>query len=124
MRLPNSIDQVHQDVWVPMQRMIRDEGIETLLWLDLLLRGKDSAAQSEVFRLQVERFEEFHSEKEISAEIDKLAQRARYFQLIIEPDQEKDSKLRERLTQLKQWGAVTCYPAIMLVLELKAQQKI
>ncbi|MBB5869662.1 alkylated DNA nucleotide flippase Atl1 [Allocatelliglobosispora scoriae] len=119
MRLPHRIDDIHRDVWTPMQQAIGDDGIETLLWLDLVLRGKDTAAQSDVFRLQVERFDDLLHEDQVAQEIVELARRSRYLRLILDPGLEPDANLRMRLARLKEWNAKTTYSTTMFVLELR-----
>lgn len=118
MLLPIKAENIYHDVWLPMQRRVGDDGLETLMWLDLVLRGDDKAKQSDLYRAQVVRLETGATgEEAIAAEIIELARRSRHLETIIDPSREPDLILRARVQRINEWGGQTAYPVAMLLLD-------
>jgi alkylated DNA nucleotide flippase Atl1 len=116
--MPTRAEDIYHDVWLPMQQRLGDDGLETLMWLDLVLRGNDKSKQSDLYRAQVARLESKGlDEPTIVAEVTKLARRSRHLQTILQPGQEPDPALRAQLQRINEWGGQTTYPVTMLLLD-------
>jgi uncharacterized protein with ParB-like and HNH nuclease domain len=48
MRLPTRGEDVHKDVWMPMQSRLSSRELELLVWLDLVIRGDERVKQTEI----------------------------------------------------------------------------
>lgn len=51
MRLPVRGEDVHRDIWLPMQERLSSSELELLVWLDLVIRGDERVKQSEIYGL-------------------------------------------------------------------------
>lgn len=80
MRLPFRGEDVHRDIWLPMQERLSSSELELLVWLDLIIRGDERVKQSEIYRAQQERLETIPQEDgaAVEREIVELARRSRY----------------------------------------------
>jgi alkylated DNA nucleotide flippase Atl1 len=118
MLMPTRAEDVYRDTWLPMQQQLGDDGLETLMWLDLVLRGDDKAKQSDLYRAQATRLEAGGTdERVIVAEVAELARRSRHLKAILDPGQEQDETLRAQLRRINEWGGQTAYPVAMLLLD-------
>lgn len=125
MLLPTRSDEVYHDTWLPMQRRLGNAHLETLMWLDLILRGDDKAKQADLYRLQVERLKRLDPDEDtIVTEIVELARRSRHLEVILEPDKETDDRVRESLTRLRQWGGQVTLPISMLLLDHRERGRL
>jgi alkylated DNA nucleotide flippase Atl1 len=122
MLMPIRAENVYRDTWLPMQQQLKDDGLETLMWLDLVLRGDDKAKQSDLYRAQASRLEaEGLDEETIVAEVVELGRRSRHLQIVLDPSQERDDSLRAQLRRINEWGGQTTYPVTMLLLDQRDQ---
>jgi len=124
MRLPVRGEDVHRDIWLPMQERLSSSELELLVWLDLVIRGDERVKQSEIYRAQQERLETIPQEDEaaVEREIVELARRARHLERILHPSREPDLAVRAALERLRAWGAQTAYPLVMHLLDLADRQ--
>ena len=91
MLLPESDEEVYDEVWLPMQEELGPDHLETLAWLDLVLRGDDRAKQSEVYHGQKGRLEKVALEGDETAlrtELQQLRRRGQLLQRVIDPGYE------------------------------------
>lgn len=120
MLLPNRGDELYEAVWLPLQERLTSEELETLLYLDLVLRGHETVRRDELYRVQQERLEPLRAdEAAIESELRALDRRARYLERLIHPEAEPNPRLRRVIHFLKQWAATTTYPVLLRLLELK-----
>ena len=124
MRLPTRGEDVHRDVWLPMQNRLSARELELLVCLDLVIRGDERVKQSEIYRAQQERLESVAPDDEAALEQEtiELARRSRHLERILHPSREPDPHLRAGLERLRTWGAQTDYPLVMVVLDLVEQE--
>ncbi len=119
MRLPTRGEDVHRDVWLPMQERLTARELELLVWLDLVIRGDERVKQSEIYRAQQERLESLpNDEATVEREIIELARRSRHLERILHPSREPDAAVQAGLERLRTWGAQTAYPLVMHLLDL------
>ncbi|MDA3645103.1 DUF262 domain-containing protein [Saccharopolyspora indica] len=116
MRLPNRADHVYEQQWLPLQKLLDNKQLETLVWLDLVLRGDDRATQEAVYQAQQHQLNKLSSEEEIQQWVTELHRKARLFRKILEPQAEPDPTLRRALQRLEQWGAHVVHPISLHVL--------
>lgn len=117
MLLPNRAEEVYSDVWLPMQRSLGAH-LELLMWLDLLLRGNDKAKQGDVYKEQAERLRAVERDEDaVVDEIVKLSRRSGHLAILLNPELEKNDRVRSALVRLNEWGGQISYPSSMLLLE-------
>lgn len=108
MLLPTRDDDVYTKVWAPMQDMLGTENVETLAYLDLVLRGQPELRRSDTYLGQQKRFRAIaHDEAAVEAEVVDLARRARHLHAILQPETLIDTADRELavgLRRLASWG--------------------
>ncbi|MEA2682267.1 MAG: hypothetical protein QOK05_595 [Chloroflexota bacterium] len=113
MLLPTRAEEVHDQIWVPMERSLGAENLEGLARVDLLRRGVD-ATKDDVYRLHQERLEPFaRDESRIVEEVRDLARQAGFYKRLVDPGAEPDLDVRAGLARLNRWGAQTTYPLLM-----------
>jgi hypothetical protein len=124
MLLPKSGEEVYDDVWLPMQEELGPERLETLAWLDLVLRGDDRAKQSEVYHGQKERLEQAAregGEPALREELEQLRRRGRLLLRVIDPGYEEDPELAAVLQRLVDWGNMIYRPLALHLMDLRDQ---
>lgn len=116
MRLPVRGDFIYRNQWLPLQRLLSDEQLEQLVWLDLVLEGDDRATQESIYRSQQQRLERLGAEKELEEWITQLHRKARLFNRILLPFTEPSKSLARMLDRLQRWGAAVVNPIALHVL--------
>ncbi|MEU4432355.1 DUF262 domain-containing protein [Nocardia rhamnosiphila] len=120
MRLPTQGETVYRTYWRPLQEALVDnERLETLFWLDLL-HTRPQVKQSQTFAGQQARLDRLTNEEEIVAEVMRIAELGHLYRLMLQPGQESDSDVRERLVRLGEWGSTTPAPLVLHLLVLRA----
>lgn len=121
MRLPTQGETVYRAYWRPLQEALVDnERLETLFWLDLL-HTRPQVKQSQTFAGQQARLDRLTNEEEIVAEVMRTAELGHLYRLMLQPEQESDSGVRERLVRLGEWGSTTPAPLVLHLLVLRAR---
>jgi hypothetical protein len=70
MLLPTQADAMYSSVWLPMQQRLGEHGLETLLWLDLVMRGHETSEADNLYGVQVERLSRVGpAEEHVAAEM-------------------------------------------------------
>lgn len=119
MLLPTRAETVYERVWQPMQETLTPNQLETLVFVDLILRGQSTVKRQDIYRGQQLRLRSFENdEAAIEAEVRELARRARLFARIVEPATEPHEDVREALLRLERWGAATTYPLLLHIFDL------
>jgi hypothetical protein len=90
--------------------------LEELVWLDLVLRGDDRATQEAIYQAQQDRLRQLPDEAAIEQWIVDLHHKARLLRRILDPQREKDPKLRHALDRLDRWGVTVVHPIALHVL--------
>lgn len=119
MLLPTKAEQVYHDVWRPMQDSLTPTQLETLVFVDLVLRGRTTIKRPDIYRAQQDRLRPFEgNEALVEAEVRELARRAVFFRRIVQPRTEPQPQVRAALERLDRWGASTTYPLLLHIYEL------
>lgn len=119
MRLPTHSDEVYRSKWLPLQEsLVNNERIETLFWLDLLHK-RPQVKQTQTFAAQQARLEKLTTEKEVVAEIERIAKLGSLYRLMLQPEAEPDPAVRLRLTRLAEWDSTTPAPLVLHLLVLR-----
>lgn len=124
MLLPETGQEVYDEVWLPMQEELGPETLETLAWLDLVLRGDERAKQSEVYHGQKERLEqvsEAGGERALRDEVEHLWRLGQLLQRVLDPVFESDPELAEVLARLESWGNKIYRPLALHLMVLRDQ---
>ncbi len=124
MLLPDTGQEVYDEVWLPMQDELGPETLETLAWLDLVLRGDERAKQSEVYHGQKERLEQVShagGEGALRGEVEHLWRLGQLLQRVLDPVFESDPELSEVLTRLESWGNKIYRPLALHLMVLRDQ---
>jgi hypothetical protein len=100
MLLPTRAEEVYEHVWRPMQdAALTPVQLETLVYVDLVLRGKPSVKRQDIYREQQNRLRSLEgNEDAVETEVRELARRARFFVRIVNPAREQESRVRPRWT--------------------------
>lgn len=119
MLLPTRAEHVYRQVWHPMQESLTPTQLETLVFVDLVLRGKTTIKRQDIYRTQQDRLRPLEGdEAAVEDEVRELARRARFFQRIVQPETEPDPEIRAALQRLDRWGASTTYPLLLHLYDL------
>jgi uncharacterized protein with ParB-like and HNH nuclease domain/alkylated DNA nucleotide flippase Atl1 len=119
MLLPTRGEHVYEHVWDPMQRLLTPAELETLVFVDLVVRGNATVKRTDIYRVQQDRFQPIENdESAIEEEVVELARRARLFKRILDPSKEANLAIRSSLTRLQTWAASTTYPVLMHLFDL------
>ncbi|WP_433700832.1 DUF262 domain-containing protein [Nocardiopsis sp. CA-288880] len=124
MLLPETGEEVYDEVWLPMQEELGPETLETLAWLDLVLRGDERAKQSEVYHGQKERLEQVShtgGETALRGEVEHLWRLGQLLQRVLDPGFEGDPELAEVLARLESWGNKIYRPLALHLMVLRDQ---
>lgn len=120
MLLPKHGEDVYEQHWLPLQNLLGPDGLELLVWLDLVIRGADKIKQTEIYRYQQARLDEVvraGGEESLRAEIADLYRRGRLLDQILRPAQ-LSGPLAEPLARLLAWGGQTSYALVLHLLDL------
>ncbi|MFH8370811.1 DUF262 domain-containing protein [Streptomyces sp. NPDC018031] len=118
MKLPERGEAVYETYWLPLQSAFRNEDLEHLMWLQLMLDGEDGVRRQDLYTAQQARFEKHGSdEAAIEAYIRELHRRSAHFARILDPEREADPRVRECLRRLRAWQAGVAHPAVMMLLD-------
>ena len=115
MRLGDRAEQVHEHVWVPLQKKVDAETLELLFWLDLV-QTDERAKQSDTYVGQQRRLEKLSTAEQIEAEIRRIAQLGDVLATILDPSRERHPEVRLRLERIRDWGSTTAFPLVMNIL--------
>jgi len=122
MLLPSRSEHVYQAVWMPMQKLLSPAQLETLVFVDLIVRGQSTVKRQDIYRAQQARLHAIEGdEAAVEAEVHELARRANLFQRIVRPSAEHDPTVRAALERLDRWGASTIYPLLLHLLDLRSE---
>lgn len=114
MLLPTRAEQVYRNVWHPMQESLTPTQLETLVFVDLVLRGRTTIKRQDIYRTQQDRLRPLEgNEAAVEEEVRELARRGRFFRRIVQPDAEPVPEIRAALQRLDRWGASTTYPLLL-----------
>jgi len=102
-----------------MQESLTSAQLETLVFVDLVLRGKTAIKRPDIYRAQQERLRRFEGdEASVEETVRDLSRRAVLFRRIVQPDNEPEPHVRAALERLDRWGASTTYPLLMHLYDL------
>lgn len=119
MLLPTQGERVYEQLWVPMQRMLTPSELETLVFVDLVVRGNATVKRPDIYRAQQQRLRSKEGdESAIEDEVTELARRARLFKRILDPRHEGNLEIRGALMRLQAWAAATTYPILLHLFDL------
>lgn len=114
MLLPTKAEAVYRHVWQPMQSKLSPSQLETLVFVDLVVRGRTTIKRPDIYRAQQDRLRPLEGdEARVEAEVRELARRADLFRRIVQPEEEEDPQIRATLIRLDRWGASTTYPLLL-----------
>jgi hypothetical protein len=121
MLLPTRAKSVYRKIWAPMQDMLGAENIETLAYLDLVLRGQPELRRGDTYQGQQKRFRGIaHDEDAVEGEIVELARRAKHLHAVLRPSSVRepgDRELAQGLNRLAAWGTEAVNPILMVPLD-------
>lgn len=121
MLLPTRGPVVYEQLWRPMQEQLTPSQLETLVFVDLVVRGRTTIKRPDIYRAQQERLRPLErDEAGVEAEVRELARRAGMFRRIVQPEFEEDPEIRGALARLDRWGASTTYPLLLHLYILRA----
>ncbi len=114
MLLPTRAESVYDGVWRPMQERLTAAQLETLVFVDLVVRGKTAIKRPDIYRAQQERLRPLEGdEAAVETEVRELARRAGLFRRIVQPETEDHAGIQAALVRLDRWGASTAYPLLL-----------
>lgn len=120
MLLPNRAERVYEELWLPMQSSLSTKNLETLVYVDLVLRYKPTVKKQDVYGAQQSRLRPLEGDEDaIEDEVRELVRRAHLFKKIVEPQHEEHPDVRAAFKRLQRWGAATTYPLLLYVLDLR-----
>lgn len=114
MLLPTRAEVVYRQLWQPMQAKLSPTQLETLVFVDLVVRGRTTIKRPDIYRAQQDRLRPLEGdEAAVEAEVRELTRRAELFRRIVQPKEEHDHEIRSALARLDRWGATTTYPLLL-----------
>jgi uncharacterized protein with ParB-like and HNH nuclease domain/alkylated DNA nucleotide flippase Atl1 len=119
MLLPTQGEALYEKVWDPMQNMLKPSELETLVFVDLVIRGNATVKRPDIYRAQQERLRSKETDEHaIVDEVIELARRARLFDRILRPSPAERSDVHDALQRLQTWAAATTYPILLHLFDL------
>ena len=123
MLLPTG-ERVYEELWDPMQRILTPSQLETLVFVDLVVRGNPTVRRPDIYPAQQERLRPIEDDEQtIEEEVLELARRARLFKRILEASREESPAIRVALIRLQTWAASTTYPILLHLFDLLDRAK-
>jgi alkylated DNA nucleotide flippase Atl1 len=120
MLLPTRAEAVYEQLWRPMQDDLTPSQLETLVFVDLVVRGHSTIKRPDIYRAQQQRLRPLEGDEgAVEAEVRELVRRAGLFRRIVQPEHEPDPDVRALLVRLDRWGASTTYPLLLHLLILR-----
>lgn len=123
MRLPENGEDAYDRYWKPLQQRLTNDQIESLFWVDLAADNKN-AKVSDTFVLQQKRMDSLTSETEILDELARFTKLAELYQLILNPDLEKNPAVRHRLNRQSEWDLTVTHPLLLTLLVMRDEETI
>lgn len=121
MRLGTRAHAVYHSLWLPLQEMLTAAELELLFWLDLVQRDA-RVKQTDIYAGHQARLDRLHSEAEIEAEVRRFGRLGTLLRIVLNPAEESDPQVRQRLQRLHAWGTTTVYPLLLHLLDRREQQ--
>ena len=116
MRIPADQQQALYDrVWLPMQSMLDSKTLADFFRYQYMASG-NFVREKDIYlkwRSNLERLEP----DDLAAKMRELADYARFYKRLIDPEAEPDTAVRERLERLNRWGGQTMYPFVLWLYE-------
>ncbi|GAA3621743.1 DUF262 domain-containing protein [Kineosporia mesophila] len=116
MRLPSRGDKVYSNLWLPLQKTLSSDELETLFWLDLV-RDDARVKRTDTYNRQQVRLNRLSGEDAIEAAVKRFARLGTLFAVILHPEQETDADVRRGLQRLYSWDTTTVYPLLLHLLD-------
>lgn len=120
MRMPTKAEEVYQDDWLPLQKLLNSKQLELLFWIDLV-RSDDTVNQADTYAGQQARLERIHDEDGIVADLKRVVDLGHLLYVVLNPEKEEDPQVRQRLQRLNSWGTSTVIPLLVTLLDSRAR---
>lgn len=121
MLMPTRGDEVYSRVWKPMQDALGVDDIETLAYLDMVLRGNAQLVRSDTYRAQQRRFDAFgRNEDAVVEAVEQLASRARHLAVVLGRTPDHAPPVEAGLRRLRAWSSEASRPVALAALERRA----
>jgi alkylated DNA nucleotide flippase Atl1 len=118
MLLPTSAERVYEDIWLPMQRALGEQHLESLIQVDLVLSGQPDAKRNDLYSGMQVRLRPIEADEAALAEqLTALAARAQVLRRAIDPTTESNPAIRDALIRINRWGSTTPRPSVVWLLE-------
>ena len=119
MLLPTRAERVYEKIWNPMQMLLSPSELETLVFVDLVVRGHPTVKRPDLYRVQQQRLRPMEGDEQaIEDEVVELTRRAGLFKHILDPSREESAAIGPGLTRLQTWAAATMYPILLHLFDL------
>lgn len=116
MRIPIDHQQsLYEDVWLPMQEMLGPKHLVDFFRYQHMSSGRFVRIGDiyQVWRRELDPLEP----EEVANRLRQIAGYARFYKRLIDPENEPDTAIRERLGRLNRWGGQTMYPFVLWLYE-------
>ncbi|MFI6481276.1 DUF262 domain-containing protein [Nonomuraea sp. NPDC050663] len=123
MCLPTRGQQVYDEHWMPMQRLLDAKGMEQLMYLILVLQEGEGTQYNAIYTGHQQLLAELSDDEgQVERYVRDLHRRAQHLKLILDPP--GDLPFGESLHFLNEWQANTTYPLLMRLLEFREDDYI
>ena len=116
MRIPADQQQTLYDrIWLPMQSMLDSKTLADFFRYQYMSSGNFVREKDIYLKWR----SDLHSlePNDLAAKMRELAEYARFYKRLIDPEAEPDATIRERLERLNRWGGQTMYPFVLWLYE-------
>ena len=116
MRMPTHGDAVYNAHWLPLQKALTNDQLETLFWIDSL-RANPAVRQSDTYVTQKRRLDQLPAEADIADEVKRFSRLGGLYRVVLDPELEPDPGLRRTLGRLQKWGSTVVQPVLVYLLD-------
>lgn len=118
MLIPNHVDRLYEQVWLPLEDELGAANLELLGYVDLLANGNERANRGSMYQQQTERIRAFQAdEAAVVADIERLAIRGHALAQVLHPHKVQDDALRVGIERLHDWGGEAAWPVVTVAVE-------
>jgi alkylated DNA nucleotide flippase Atl1 len=125
MLLPTQADVIYETLWLPMQARLTPDQLEELLYIYLVLTGRERVRRDAIYQGMQRVLEPRKGDEHgVEAVVSDLARRSLHLQRIVAPQHEPNLRLRSAFQRLNTWGALVAYPVLMLLLDKQERGEV
>jgi uncharacterized protein with ParB-like and HNH nuclease domain len=108
-------ENLYRYTWLPMQQGLRSSYNLTKFFRDYLRMDKHTHIKEEDIYPQIQKKLKFSSQVETKSELQTMKRYSEYYERLLFPERESNTKIRKGIERLKRWDVGTAYPLLLKV---------